>query len=62
MTVFVKYDSEDEMNIEKLMKDKIDPELLARITSNNKIFKKAVTTWLTCLNERGFLDVVAKAE
>lgn len=60
MMMFVKYDSEDEMSLEKMRKQGVDQETLDRITVHNVTFRKALLTWLPFLNERGFLDVVAK--
>lgn len=53
----VKYDSQEEMNMEILMSQGGNPEVLDRIYGN-EIYKKALKLWLPFLNKRGFLDTL----
>lgn len=52
----VKYDSNEEINIETLMSAD-DPEMLNRVYNNDN-YKNAIKKWLPFLNKRGFLDTM----
>ena len=50
-----KYESAEEINLERLLMDENNSELLKRFY-NIENYKKALKLWLPFLNDRGFLD------
>lgn len=51
----VKYDDDQELNMQKLFYEGLSAETMNRIY-NNKVYKNALMVWLPFFNERGFLD------
>lgn len=60
LTVFLivaKYDSNDDLNIERMLTGGSDTAVIAHIYSC-PLYKKALTLWLPFLSRRGFLDTL----
>ncbi|KAG5675468.1 hypothetical protein PVAND_005370 [Polypedilum vanderplanki] len=56
--IIIKYNSNDELNIEILMDAEKSNQNLIQIAFNNEICKAALKIWIPFLNKRGFLDIL----
>lgn len=58
----VKYDSNEEINMEIMFKGADNMQDMIDRVYKNEYFKKAITLWLPFLKKRGFLDALIKVE